>query len=1506
MELRRSAVTQLGQTVGNRALTTLLGRSGPAVQRQNEPADIAIQDAFNPGSIVHQLLIAIDQSDTYVAETKTSSSSNGFAMGHQMIFKRKVDFPAVVKALNGLTPAEAKRVEAEYAAHENNRSLVTDLFGKGESGYDSNLNENQRAQIRALLAGTKASHDADDAERGLVATNKAMTQAAEVQRLLKGKPSAANVEQVMSILRQPKEANSALNEAYKRLGGLLYVDLMRTGQSPRAELLMEGRVVEADTLKVAGARRRLEEVNAEVKKLEALKDLTLENLLTGPSALERALNEEKLSKLRGEQTKLIGEIEATGQQAIAEAHSEKGDAAARVKAVFGDLAGLKGAVGSKSATVIQALVDNKPAVRIAASLRISAEAGKLTGPQLTAALRSLRAEADAQAARAMRGAPPDAVKVEADKLARAYFREVQTTYDELTKDNPKRKPFDELVNETGNKGDENLNKELVASAGHLSDVRELVLALQGDRKDMATVERVLRNKDALTIKILKSQYLIMTMGRSLDYDLFGISATKAGQKDLSELPMVSNEAKGKASGTSRLNLEDYLQRPDKTGGPEEVRYIWSRAIREYEYAIEHRGITGAINDAWGNEPRKLLNETRTKLSIMVLQYRRMVGWDPDSNTVLYPEALRAPEVLNLIHEMRLARHTIRGDRAAYEEATAKLRATFTAIASFVIQAALSAILTPAAAALFRVAKGTHAALTLANQVRKFAATLAASTGANIGSTIAVTGDYSLAQLKSALAGGAAGQFGGVVFDKVLGRVAKGLAEQKGWSLGVELRELGKNTVSTEASLWTEGKSLLEDPSLTRVLTEHFQGRAGELITAGTTKVVGLDGAPASGTTDTGPAKSGGAADGDGSGGTAGKTPPGATGGGEPAPAPVTPVAPTGGSHAGDSPPVPVPARGVGSDSPAPPAPAAPTPVGGATKADTDVAPAKPTGGGGSGGGDGGGGGSAPGPAAPRPTFAGSEHNVGEAAKVLQANSNNGNVVVIDNRADLQKRFRDLGMYSEPPPRLWYENHDGKIVIVVDRTRVPGAGGAPDPGAVRPPETKPKFVASEHRADEAAKIVQAQAGNGSVVVIKDDFALKERLKGLGMYSDPPPKMWFEDHGGKTVIVVDGNRVPGADQAVAPPARGPGDADGPGGPHPEDGGGPGGTRNGGGDGGSGPPGGPKGDGSDRKPPLSPDEAADHIEKTGPIGAAQATGRTLEELVAIVGNASAAGKKVQARIDDLAIKPYEHITALEFRYTKEVQKRVHKQAKEAIDSQFALIEGILSHLGVENATYTSIPKRDDFAAFVDGVIGKCERNGYDLLFQMDDVIRGRVNVENAADVTRIVDALYKQGEHKVQPNESSMPRFVETADGKKTDVQKYPRYHVIVKDSASGITHEWQIGTEATSALYQRREIVVPTELQTAADKLGKHFNPDLHDIEYDVFQSIAKKHPDVAARYDLPQFIEKVARASGESRSGERHETLDQDITALSAEASDILRRMVAPDGVGADFVASFFH
>ncbi|MEX0782760.1 MAG: hypothetical protein WD557_08925 [Dehalococcoidia bacterium] len=1494
-------------------MTTLLGRSGGGtVQRQAEPADIDIQDEFNPLSILHQLLNAIDQSDTYMAGGTV----------YQPVLKRNVNFAAVVRALNGLTATQAKRVEADYAAHENKRSLETDLFGKGESDYDSNVDKNEEAQIRALLAGTKAEKGAGEPEQAAVATHNATAQAAEVQRLLKGKPGKANVEQVMAILRQSTEANSALNEAYKRLGGLLYVDLERTGQSPRAELLMEGRWVEADALKVGGAQRRLEELNPEIKKLEALvapKELSLENLVLGPSGMEQMLNQQKLSKLRAERTKLIAEIEATGQQAITEAHREKGDVTARVSAVFGDVAGLKAAVGDTSAPVLKAMIDNKPAMRVAAELRRSAEAGKLTGPQLTAALRSLRAEAEAQAARALGEAPPDIVKAKADEIASDYFREVRATYDDLTKGDAKRKPFDEIVKETGNAGDETLNKELVASSGQLSDVRELVLALRGDRKDMATVERVLRNKDALTIKILKSQYTVMTMGRSLDHDLFGLSGTKAGEDDFSGLAMAPADMKGKASGTARLNLEDYMQRPDEEGGPAEVLYIWSRAMREYEYTLEHGGITGSINDAWGNEPRKLLDETKTHLSLLVLQYRRLLGWDPASKTILYPDDIKSPEALRLIHEMRLARHTIRGDRAAYEEATAKLRATFEAIASFVIQAALSAVLTPAAAALFRVAKGTHAALTLGNQVRKFAAALAASTGSNIGSTIAVTGDYSLAQLKTALAGGAAGQFGGLAFDKVLGRVAKGLADQKNWSLSVELREFAKNTVSTETSLWTEGKSLLEDPSITRLLTEHLQGRGGELITAGVTKVGGLEG-PADGGTETAPP-----AGGESTTGAGGGTPP-ATGDAAPA-ATGAPVPAVGGDATGGAAAAPLPVGGgaTAAGVAGPPAPlggetqvaaaaGAPTPVpaGGEAAAAASAAPAKPTGGGGDGGGDGGGGSDGgAGPVVSPPKFAGSEHNVTEAAKVLQANANNGNVVVIDNRTDLQTRFRDLGMYSEPPPRLWYENHDGRIVIVVDRTRVPGAGGAPEPGALRPTEPKPKFAGSEHRADEAAKIVQAQAGNGNVVVINDDAALKERFRGLGMYSDPPPKMWFEEHGGNTVIVVDGTRVPGADRAELPPGRAPGDGDGPDGPGPAEGGGPGGTRGGDGDGGSGPPGGAASGGKpERKPEPSPEQAADHIDKMGPIGAAQETERTLEELLVIVGNASAAGKKVQDRINDLELKPYEHVTALDFRYTEAIQKRVHREAMVAIDSQFALIEGILSDLGVENATYTSVPKREALPAFVDGVIGKCERNGYSLLSQMDDVIRGRVNVENAADVTRVVNALYNQGEHRVQPNESSMPRFWETANKQPTDIQKYPRYHVIVKDSASGITHEWQIGTEATSKLYQERKVQIPEALDAAAKAANKHFNPDLHDIEYDVFQAIAKKHPQVAAQYGLPEFIEKVAAASGESRSGEmyEHKILDKAITDLSAEASAILNRMVAPppDGVGAAFVASFFH
>lgn len=75
---------------------------------------------------------------------------------------------------------------------------------------------------------------------------------------------------------------------------------------------------------------------------------------------------------------------------------------------------------------------------------------------------------------------------------------------------------------------------------------------------------------------------------------------------------------------------------------------------------------------------------------------------------------------------------------------------------------------------------------------------------------------------------------------------------------------------------------------------------------------------------------------------------------------------------------------------------------------------------------------------------------------------------------------------------------------------------------------------EHSADTVAEVVRANANNGNLVVIKDPTALADRLSGLGIHRDPAPRMWYENHDGRVVIVVDGTTIrPDGGPAGPPP-------------------------------------------------------------------------------------------------------------------------------------------------------------------------------------------------------------------------------------------------------------------------------------------------------------------------------------------------------------------------------------
>ena len=195
----------------------------------------------------------------------------------------------------------------------------------------------------------------------------------------------------------------------------------------------------------------------------------------------------------------------------------------------------------------------------------------------------------------------------------------------------------------------------------------------------------------------------------------------------------------------------------------------------------------------------------------------------------------------IIQDMRLARATIRGDRAAYEKATAQLRAMFEMVAAFVLQAVISALLTPAAAALLEAVElGADAveAGVMTARIAKFAASTTVNVVSTVSANLVAYGDdYSVAMLKSDLLGGLGGSLGGEAVDKMLGPVAKGMAERLGPKASQEIIALAKTAGSIEGGAWAQGSA--GDLSLQNIVKTHLMGKAAGAITEATGSAVGL-------------------------------------------------------------------------------------------------------------------------------------------------------------------------------------------------------------------------------------------------------------------------------------------------------------------------------------------------------------------------------------------------------------------------------------------------------------------------------------------------------------------------------------------------------------------------------------------------------------------------------------------------------------------------------------------
>jgi hypothetical protein len=782
---------------GNQATLSLAGQRQPVQGNPTPPGQLPadVNVGFNPEDIAHRLVEAIDQQQ----------------LKQLWPPQRHVDFPAVVAALSGRTTGEIQEIDRAYAAFEH-RPLRVDLLGGGESEAPTDLTPDELIRVRVLLDGTRAA----PGESALAAElNRLDADAAELHTLLHGDLSNADTEHVMTLLRRDATGNAALADQYQELFKVkLAEDLgqLGVGNRLRATLLLTGdagAAVAADSLKVTALRGQVTEIDAKIAELTKVDYF---------GAVGLSLSH-RIKELREQRRGIVADIEATVGQAGAEARQaalEQGDLAEpaaayaaaeqaakdRMRAVLGGdvekaAADLRGA----DAAALRAVAADDPAARAAAHLHQLREADALTAAAITETLRGLREQAEEQTRQAMPLEDPATRAAAARSLAEDYLRRLPLAYDAgQSADAP---TFERLVAGTGTLIDVILNQELRFSGGQLDPVSELRFALAGDRKDLETVKRVLRDKTAAEIKEIKQQF------PELEAELFGSASTTAGDNDVVNTLAALTGTGGKASGADRLALEDYLQRPATEGGLEEARYISARAEREYQYAIDNRGFTGWWRDHWGNEARALMDESISNIRKLFLRFFTTGGTDSDA-----------------LHQMRLWRATIRGDRAGYEKANAELRATFEMIASFALQVALAALLTPAAAAIFEVAEGAEAAA-LAVRAVKLARGVIVNTVSTVAANAAVQDHYGLDSLEHDLLGG----LGSVIGSSTVGKLSGLLGNRFVSSLaGKEVISAASTLAGIEATAKLEGHSLTQDLSVRSFLLTHGMGKIAHTVT----------------------------------------------------------------------------------------------------------------------------------------------------------------------------------------------------------------------------------------------------------------------------------------------------------------------------------------------------------------------------------------------------------------------------------------------------------------------------------------------------------------------------------------------------------------------------------------------------------------------------------------------------------------------------------------------------
>ncbi len=152
------------------------------------------------------------------------------------------------------------------------------------------------------------------------------------------------------------------------------------------------------------------------------------------------------------------------------------------------------------------------------------------------------------------------------------------------------------------------------------------------------------------------------------------------------------------------------------------------------------------------------------------------------------------------------------------------------------------------------------------------------------------------------------------------------------------------------------------------------------------------------------------------------------------------------------------------------------------------------------------------------------------------------------------------------------------------------------------------------------------------------------------------------------------------------------------------------------------------------------------------------------------------------------------------------------------------------------------------------------------MTDMSRGRFEVDNFEDATAIADGLESRLNQAFGP-ENVMRKPI-------TEGAVYRRHHILVRDPATGISHEWQIGTKSLTKMIEGIDIILPPGVTLHGQ--------DFHVVMYDVLDKLSD--PNIRAKHGLPDsIIDEIGLTNIRSR-----------YNALMIEAGSVKKGSLQPD------------